>query len=840
LENPALTAEVREALYELQQYLSDALAPLMVADSVEVLLRQPVQLTAAQIHAWSSAQYRGPGANVPISDYLFHAIKKLHLMGEYELVSKENLNVFIREVAQFVLAYCPVEDRDLLRSNLSRLGEAPSVLSSTVDFLHRQVGSAERPLATAKPVTGGSGGESAGGPSISVPVTADLARGIRGFTLLVERLQRQQPAVSSDPGQQTTPGPAADDDSREIMSQLLTMAAVNSRSGSELDQHLHRLRGLGLQGETRELFRDLGRTLPDWSIAAPQIGEPLMVAPVGPLEAMHRIISLAEDPNEGATRYREMVQAAIEQFNDGSLGRSATMFELAERIIIEKKVDFTVVQSVRQRSHENLDPEMLRKFSETSEKHPLLRKVLNFFTPLTPQGLLAELPTEEKRDRRRLILALLEAHGAAGRTAAFERLEIVAHDPGGDPHRYYARNLLYLLRRIPPAGDTDVKHEVDLVISLISPDAPILLMKELIAYLGQVRHEDAEAALVSLLGSLERTLLRPPKDALYDIQETRQLLDRTVSALARFGTVSSARAVVAHCLRKQSQLGDTMARLTDLGGQDLSGDPETVDRLLKALRAELPIKVLGFTLQRKSESVFYLIESLASTTAPAVRQALEEVVERFPDHDFGRAAAKTLSSTGAQPRQPEAPSASLSGDLELFGLPELLQTLAESNVSGMLTLKDRESETAGILVMEHGKILDAQAGRLRGPEAIYQLFERPSPGTFAFVSRREGASEKEHGAVPHEVVPLVFEAMRRYDEFRQARLLVPDHVTFEVSGIRPSAHPDEKDANLARLVWNKARTGATASDCEIDVPADSFRVRRLLAHWVEQGALQQV
>jgi hypothetical protein len=837
LENPALTAEVREALYELQQYLSDALAPLMVADSIEVLLRQPVQITAAQIHAWSSAQYRGPGASVPISDYLFHAMKKLHLMGEYDLISKENIGVFIREVAQYVLAYCPAEDRDLLRSNLSRLGEAPSVLSSTVDFLHRQVGSSERPLATAKPVTG-AGGEGSGGPSISVPVTADLARGIRSFTLLVERLQRQQP-VASDAGRESTPYPPVDD-SREIMSQLLTMAAVNSRSGSELDRQLDRLRGLGLQGDTRELFRDLGRTLPDWSIASPQIGGPMMVAPVGPLEAMHRIISLAEDPNEGATRYREMVQAAIEQFNEGSLGRAATMFELAERIIIEKKVDFTVVQSVRQRSHENLDPEMLRKFSETSEKHPLLRKVLNFFTPMTPQGLLAELQTEEKRDRRRLILALLEAHGAAGRAAAFERLEIVAHDPGGDPHRYFARNLLYLLRRIPVTSDTDVKHEVDLVITLITPDAPLLLMKELIAYLGQVRHEDAEAALVSLLGSLERTLLKPSKDALYDLQETRQLLDRTVSSLARFGSVSSARAVVAHCLRKQAQLGDTMARLTDLGGQDLSSDPETVDRLLKALRAELPIKVLGFTLQRKSESVFYLIEALASTTAPAVRQALEEVVERFPDHDFGRAAGKTLTSTGAQPRAPEAPSASLSGDLELFGLPELLQTLAESNVSGMLTLKDRESETTGILVMEHGKILDAQAGRLRGPEAIYQLFERPSPGTFAFVSRREGASDKEHGAVPHEVVPLVFEAMRRYDEFRQARLLVPDHVTFEVSGIRPSAHPDEKDANLARLVWNKARTGATASDCETDVPADSFRVRRLLVHWVEQGALQQV
>jgi hypothetical protein len=44
---PSDNPELREALYELQQYLSDRLAPLMVADSLGLLLALPPQLVAA-------------------------------------------------------------------------------------------------------------------------------------------------------------------------------------------------------------------------------------------------------------------------------------------------------------------------------------------------------------------------------------------------------------------------------------------------------------------------------------------------------------------------------------------------------------------------------------------------------------------------------------------------------------------------------------------------------------------------------------------------------------------------------------------------------------------------
>ncbi|MEO8216826.1 MAG: DUF4388 domain-containing protein [Acidobacteriota bacterium] len=824
----AVDTEIREALYDLQRYLSDAIPPLMVSESLEVLTRCAPELTASQIHSWVGAQNRGLGVAVPVSDYFFHAIKKIHMLGEYDLLPREPLRRFVLEISRIVLPYCPAEDRELLRSNLQRLGETDAVLSTTPEFLYRQIGASEAPLAS-RVAAGLEGTESVAG---DVTLSSDVARGLRSFALLVDRLQRtvrlspNPTSGSSESIESMTPA------QNELVGQLLALAASSSETPLELNQHLSQLRGLGVNAEGSQMFRQLGRTLPDWALP---VGSVENFSEPKPVAAMHKYVSLAGDPAEGAARFREMVLAAVEQFNEGSLARSATMFQLAERIANEKNVDDIVVQTVRQRSHDQLDPEKMRQFAESNEKHALLRGVLNFFTPYTTQGLLAGLQTEEKRDRRRLSLALLEAQGPEARTAALQWLETSFSDPS--PDRYFQRNLVYLLRRITPPDQDDRTPEIEAVAKLTAPPMPVFLVKEAIAYLGQARQEAGERALVRLVGMYERMLLRPG-DSVYDAEDLRVLLDRTVAAMARFGTTSSVRATVAHGLKRQPLLGDTMARLTDLGSQDLSSDPATVDLLLKNLRSELPMKVLGFVIQRKSDNVFYLLEALSGTQTPEVREALEQIAARFPDHNFGHAAEKTLSALGATPRPAAAATPSLSGDLELFGLPNLLQTLSEAGVNGLLVLKDLNDETTGLIAFDNGKLLDAQVGRIRGNEAVYQLFERPAPGTFSFVTRRDPVPGAETTA--REILPIVFEAMRRYDEFRQASVIVPDDVAFELTGIRPQSPPEEHDASMIRAIWDKLRSGATASQCEADVATDAHRVRRLLVHWVEQGAIQQI
>ena len=82
-----------------------------------------------------------------------------------------------------------------------------------------------------------------------------------------------------------------------------------------------------------------------------------------------------------------------------------------------------------------------------AESHYLLRPVLGFFRAYSPDRLLEELQAEQRRDRRRQLLNLLEAHGAPARAAAWDRLQ---SDPEGRVAGvYFLRNLV-----LPAPGDT--------------------------------------------------------------------------------------------------------------------------------------------------------------------------------------------------------------------------------------------------------------------------------------------------------------------------------------------------------------------------------------------------
>lgn len=281
-----------------------------------------------------------------------------------------------------------------------------------------------------------------------------------------------------------------------------------------------------------------------------------------------------------------------------------------------------------------------------------------------------------------------------------------------------------------------------------------------------------------------------------------------------------------------------MARLAELAGQDMSNDGETLDQLVAALRANAPFKLFGLVLHQNDQSLFHLIEALSTTPAPQVRSAFEELARRFANHEIGKAASKALASLAAPPASEggsaAAPAATLSGDLDIFGLPALLQSLAESRVTGTLLLKDRKGEVSGTMALRYGKLRAAQTGLLANEEAFFQLMERPVSGTFLF-SRLPDSPGDESGL--REILPLSLEGMRRYDEFQQAAALVPDEVSLKATDVKPTPLGDEKDGILMRDLWTKVARGATPRDCEATVKADSYRIRRLLVHWVSAGAL---
>jgi len=615
----------------------------------------------------------------------------------------------------------------------------------------------------------------------------------------------------------------------ELAPDLIAAAATGSTSGGELDGLLAHLRALGVDTGSRNLFKALGQKLPEWGVPLPPDGD----ASSGIVGAMRQMIRLAPDPAEGASRFREMVQEAIEQANAGSLARAVTMLELAERILTREKVEPSVVEAIRTSGHRTLDLEKLRAFTEKPEKRILVKQVLGFFHALSPKGLLVSLRGEKKRDARRLLLALLEAHGPAARTAAMEELEASLEAPNGEAW-YYQRNLLYVLRRIPRQAEEFVEAEVGFLERLSGPGQPAPLVKEAFANLGALKHEKAEALAVARLRGYEEML---EKGAVTGkaAEEVQQLVDRVVAALARMAGAGAVRAVVDHGLRRVPALGDSESRLVHLASNDLTPFPDQVERLLKALRSELPVKLFGLSLQNSTAGPAHLVVALSGTRLPAVLAAFEDAARRFEGREVGRAAQKALA--GFETRKAEgAVGPQLSGDVELFGMPTLLQTLEQGAATGQLTLRSPKGEVLALLSFEGGKVRGARVGVLKGLDALYQLLERPVPATFGFV-KQDVKAEPDSLDPPEAVLPLMLEGMRRYDELQRATALVPDGARLRAGEARATPAPAELDGALVRSVWQAASGGGTVADCETAGKTDAYRVRRLLAHWVEEGSL---
>ena len=837
--------DVEEALGELRQYLSDVVAPLVVADSLHILMSQPPLLVAEEIQSWTADQFRRTGSTVPLSDFLYHAMRKLYVVGEYKLVATEALHHYLEVLKELLLRLCPPEDRELLRENLNRLSETPLWIEAPVPPLHRQD---LHETVLVSPSRGGAKAASAPSGSAMDEVTANA---LRRFTLLAERLTQAMPPpafrsagmaaagqkAATDAALEQTPAPVAG--RAEVISQLLVAAAQSAGNVTEFQAYRQKLSSLGLDLTMEDIFRSIGRSLPQWSVSpSTDLAAPLPAELENEAtKAMERLVTLEQNGQNSAQRFHELVEAAITLCNEGSLARAVTMLELAEKLVAEGKVDGLEAQTFRQTAHQKLDPAVLSRLADDDSAKANLRRLLRFFPGLHADALLIELQHEEDREQRHVLLGLLKSYGDSVRPLLLERLTASMSEFGGRDG-YFQRNLLYLLRHTAKPGSAPLDEEIEAAIKLSEPGTPLLVVKEAVKLLGQIAGERAERTLIERIEEFESMLARP-RSSPYDANEIVSVVDRAVFALGKIARPQARRVVVEHGLRQNPRLGDTVSRLAALSGQDLSGDPELVARLLKGLETSLPFKLFGMLVKKAGRAPRSYIAALSGTPSPEVRTAFEDVVARYSGQDFADAAEKALASFTPSDHAAR-PMASISGDLEVFGLPSLLQNLAQSNASGTLTLTGGGGELLGTLTLEHGGLGGCKVAHLSGNEAFYHLLERPCPGTFSFVSRPEAPAQSATAAASVSLLPLLFEGMRRYDEYQQAAAIVPDEARMKPTGIPHTAPENEPDDAMLTAIWQLAGAGAPAIDCGGGVPADVYRIRRALAHWVMEGSLQIV
>lgn len=806
-------AELQSALFDFQRYLLDQIPPLTASDAVETLMTQPPELLIKQIHAWTLEQARHQEASQ--SDYLFHALKKVYLFSVLKLVDRTALDSYLDRVVPLALQVCPPEERETLRTSLVSMRES-LVLG----------GSSSAAPVVARSKSGGAMVEKSGG--MRGAVTEVVTRSARRLSMVVDRLTKRVAAPSSASSaaapQEAMPPPVPP-------AQLMTMAAASSTSEEELEAYVRTIGAYMGTTEPDKLLKILAADVPQWDIAIPQTQKQPSA-----IEAMHKIITLTSNTLESSKRYRDLMTEAVEQFNNGALGPAVAMLELANRVVVEKKLDPLSVDRIRAASVESISSERLKKYTENKSKHPLLRQALSSFPTLTRASLFDQLRGEERPDRRRSLLSLLEAYGQEARFGALAELESELKRPSAEIDTYYLRNVVYLLHRIARDTDEGADKELELLTTATARGQNIYVIKEAVIPLGLMKSEAAAKVLTTRLAELEVMLIR--KDiSLYPMDEMQKVLDRIASALGRIATPAALLTIARHGMKPNPLFGDTRARLSVLSQHDLSFDEQTVDILLKAIRDDLPTIVFGRVMPSTKPAPLRIIEALSSTRAERVEALFGEIAQKFPEHDVGKAAAAALYNLThtAQPVVRPTNAATLTGDLDFFGLPSVLQSLADQQATGIVTLTNRRSgQTAGKILFVSGKFADAQAAHLRGADAVYQLLEIPVAGTFAFVPN-PGAKGK---GEPLDVMSLLFEGIRRHDELRQLVLFVPDDLALRSTSVKPTPDPEEVDPAFIRDVWVKASSATRLADWETQVAGDSFRIRRLIARWMEEGALQ--
>ncbi len=838
---------LHESIVDLQRYLSDDLAPMMAADAIDALLDQPPAVVADAIGSWIEAQFQGIGKRISWAEYAFHALKKILRMAEFELLPRQRVATCVAEVATLMVKRAHADQREALTRVFEELGTAEAGLARPVNLLHRppSMSSGEilvpahavaPPLAAAGappgtvsgmfPMQSVMGAAPVASPSASGP---EMAQGLQRLGAILERLESRlgEPAA-------------------------LAAAATAARSSAELGEMLARVGAQRIDADTTEVFRELAKQISGYVLPATGEADAPALPPSHSTRAMERLVDLADSPADRARRLHDLVLAAIERLEEGELPQAAKMFEVATKVVAERRLPPDVVLSLTRRAREQIRDARLAELVADSEQHAILRGIFAFFPSLQVRGLMLEIYEETQKERRQLLLNIVRAWGEHARAPLLEILgEVLTGDPP-DPQGWYRRNILFALRRTPRRPGSAEPREAELVARAVSLDQPMIVLKEGIGALGAIDDAAAETALLTMLRDVERPLTTQ-NHTLYTPVELHHLLDRIAGALVALSSPSAARHVANHGLREEPSLGDTMGRLALLGRRDLASDPPLVDALVGRLRATLPRKVLGMPVGGDVTAALALVRALAGTSSPSVRALLAEIASAHGDHPLGRAAR-----TPARPAAPglasgaEAPvpstvrvakarttAQSLAGDVALFGLPNLLQSLTSSGVTGDLTLQRADGSELGRIGFADGRLARCASGGATGTTALYMLLETPQPGHFAFSAAAGGDTELPDAEFtpPVDPMPYVLEGLRRHDELGPLRAIVPDDSRFARGTANPSLLPDEEDREFSAGLWRLVFSHMSAEECERRLGADPFRVKRMLAHWVETRAL---
>lgn len=240
------------------------------------------------------------------------------------------------------------------------------------------------------------------------------------------------------------------------------------------------------------------------------------------------------------TALSRIARAAAKIFNTGRVRQAEQLFGLAEQCLDRLSISREGRIEIRNAVVESdLNEGLLAKVLSDPDNRGAVRPLLRMVGYLTPAEALVTLAIENRRDRRRLLLAAIETVGSDAYPIVLDNLTA---SMVGNPTWFATRNYLYLLSRLDPPDEVSRRRAIDLTGKFVTHDLP-QLRTAAIAALRHIGGRDVIPYIVRVLdanayapGSIDDTdsLKRHLYQAFETIVETGN--EAAIAIVAEFAT----------------------------------------------------------------------------------------------------------------------------------------------------------------------------------------------------------------------------------------------------------------------------------------------------------------
>jgi hypothetical protein len=367
------------------------------------------------------------------------------------------------------------------------------------------------------------------------------------------------------------------------------------------------------------------------------------------------------------TYITQLLDLAIALFNDDFFYHSIQVFAIIQEIQVEAGLKLEDLKKFQEKG-ELFATQKLEDYTNTRTNCFLIKQALSIFTYWQPRRLFAQLQTDENRRTRRLILKILECYGKD----IYGLLLAELQGKGRSLPWWYARNLIYLLGRIPCEDEPKKKQAIDLIYEFWQPKTQRQLLYQLISTLGFIGTEQACNYLIERLKTLE-----PEVD---NNRQVEELYQKIVAALISIEADRALEKVIESAV-KFEQLGQHVEKFSRIYLSE-----SLIEQIVARIRKEVSRLKYTFSFLGDKKTALDLLRIIGHMGTESVQEICKDIVKALPrKHELVAEAERILAGVMPLPRY--ARDNWLQRLAVAKNHPEIVCHIYEMGLSGRLSIR---------------------------------------------------------------------------------------------------------------------------------------------------------